>query len=237
MSPQNSISDGREPHEAAGGRNVGPTPASAKAGASPGLTWSTYDDGALEAKPYLEINSPVGGVAGEEPAGQAIGFAKNGRAQDTLGRSIIDVIKDIPTRNAEGEVEPAVRGAAAAAKHTAAAAHAAEPSGTKPSAPTATRATTATRVTPLHFFAEAEGLAEAEVGGELAEADAIIGRDDGISCDGHGVKVSPRGADDVGGIGKTRGKGRPVIENGIAVQIPAQGDVEGRGGGRNDEGK
>ena len=161
-----------------------------------------------------------------------------GELEVAHGRGIIDIVKDIPRGDAEGEVEPAV-GGWCRGQTSAAAAHAAEPSGTKPPAvmPAPAPARTPTRVTALHFFAEAEGLAEAEVGGELAEAGSIIRRDDRLSGDGHGVKVAPRGADDVGGIGKTRGEGRPVIENGIAVQILAQSNVEGRGGIRHDEGK
>ena len=77
-----------------------------------------------------------------------------------------------------------------------------------------TSAPTASRATALHFFAEAEGLAEAEVGGELVIAGPIIDGDDLLAGDGHRVKVSPAGADHVGGIGKTRGKGRAGIESG-----------------------
>src|SRR5208283_2856964 len=118
-----------------------------------------------------------------------------------------------------------------------AAAHAAEPSGTK-SAAAATRAsTTPAKVAALHFFAEGESFAEAEVGAELVEAGPIIDGDDLFADARNGVKVAPLGADDVGGIGKTRGEGRSVIENGIAVQILSHRNVEGRGGIRNDKGR
>ena len=92
----------------------------------------------------------------------------------------------------------------------------------------------------MHLFAEGEGLTEAEVGSELAVADSIIGRDDRLSGHGHGVKVAPAGADHIGGIGKTRGKGRAGIEGGevlAAAQVIAQSDVNGRSGIRHDKGK
>ena len=58
-------------------------------------------------------------------------------------------------------------------------AHAAQPASADTVAmvtATATRATTA-----LHFLAEAEGLAQAEVGGELVEAGSIIDRNDRLA--------------------------------------------------------
>ena len=141
--------------------------------------------GGLEGKPHLQIDSPVRGVAGEESARQGLGPAKVWGTQAADGLSIIDVVEDIARGNAEGQVEPAVGDASSPAKHTSAHAHTAEPTGTKASAaPTSTPASRPTSgIAALNFSAEAEGLTEAQIGDELAEAGPVIGRDDFLPRD------------------------------------------------------
>src|ERR1035437_3409376 len=189
----------------------------------------------LESKPHLQINPPVGGVAGEEASRKGVGSAKNGRTEAAHGRSVVDGVKNVPSRYAKGEVEPPV-GVDAAVKHVAGPAHTAKPRGTK--APSAIEAWSAssTGVTPLHLLAKANGLAQAKVGGELAEAGAVIGRNDFLSSHRHSIKVAPSGGNDIG-FRETRGEGWPVIEDRVAVYVLSQRDVEGRGGIRHDKRK
>jgi hypothetical protein len=61
---------------------------------------------ALEAKPALQIDSPVGGVAGEESSRQGSRLAEERRTEVAHRRSIIDSIKDVSRRDAERKVVP-----------------------------------------------------------------------------------------------------------------------------------
>jgi hypothetical protein len=151
----------------------------------------------LKTQPHLEIDSAIGGARGEEPSGKGVGFSKDGRSEAAHRRRVIHIVEDVPRGNAEGEIEPSI-GAHAAVKHTAGVAHAAQPSAAQ--APSVMPAATAPGAPALHFLAEAEGFTEAQVGGELAEAGPVVGRDDGLARDGHGIKPSPGRADHVRGI-------------------------------------
>jgi hypothetical protein len=144
--------------------------------------------GTSEIKSNLQIDSPVGGVAGEETAGQGVGSAEDGGIQIPLWRGVIDVIEDIARGNAKGEVVPAVRSIPFIIKHILIT-HAAESTRAKSVAPTPTSSTP--WAATLNFSAKRERLAKSKVGRELAVAGSIINWDDRLTGHGHPVKVSP----------------------------------------------
>src|SRR5579862_8809768 len=165
----------------------------------------------LKTKPHLQVDPAVSGAAGEKPARHRVRFAKQRGVQVALGRGVIDVIEDVPCGDAEGQIEPAVRGVAPV-EHIVVA-HAAEPSRTQAMSASASTARTApARAAARHFFAEANCFADAKVGSELVEASSVIGRNDGLSRCGHLVKSAPTSVNNDGGSVRIRGKSRAGIK-------------------------
>src|ERR1019366_5723722 len=83
---------------------------------------------------------------------------------------------------------------------------------------------------PPHLFAQLERLGQAEVHRYQAGADPVIPRNDRLAgrwCEVEGAKGSP----DDGRAAKVRRDGGPIRENGIAVQVATDRDVERTGRG------
>src|ERR1039458_9176593 len=88
---------------------------------------------------------------------------------------------------------------------------------------------------PLRLFAQLESLGQAEVQRYQAGADTVIPRNDRLAgrwCEVEGAKGSP----DDGRAAKVRRDGGPIRENGVAVQVATDRDVERTGRGCDKQG-
>ena len=195
----------------------------------------------LEAERYLQVDPAIRSGRGVRTTREVIGLAEERRTQIADGRGKIDVIENVSRRNAERQIVAAIAGWAiesAATAHTAATAAAAT-AAARPTWPTAERASGSgaarSGIHRFFFLPEPECFAEAQVQRKPARTRQGI----------DGYKNFPRLRNEVERtifvrhhvlrVGLRRRKRRPVVEDGITIQVLPRRDVKGDAGLRNEK--